>query len=530
MSCAVSQLSSGEQSPMAGGLSPAREKVRRLEAEAVRKTSVEATELREKCRTLDAEVASLRMDAAGNRRLLRKAQRDLDERAKRLEVLEVELDIKSAQVMDQRLLKTEVQRLQRLLSRATAERDTAARRRRGASEAVDEAEASPEDSFAAAAAAVAAETRAAAAEADAKDARNDLGNCLEELAGLQAEVAASKEEMKELLARVSVAEAAAGAAAVATAAAAAGAAAAEYPVAPSPSSILDGPASELVTAQAWELDRLKAEIARLQRLVEPSAAEPVALTAPAASAEPATPTEALARLEAALDAERREAAALRETNVAMHSDMLSETERLRGIAEAASAECAEQGAELEKLRTAAKVQGGGLKIENRGDVAVGQFDEAMQELERLEVTIAEERHKSADLLNRTLASEDGHARDVGMLEAMLQELMGENERLANQVSAWQHTSEFAKDPYSGAGDSPPSLPDLAHGGQQGCNSPIIEEPETEASPLYSSPVSCVRRPPSCPMLQQPLQKPPPFPTVSGSQIYAPQLRTQIYTP
>lgn len=476
MSLAASQLSSGERTPSAGGVSPARQKVRQLEVEAARNASVEAAELRDKCRTLDAEVASLRMDAAGNRRLLRKAQRDLDERAKRLEAAHSELEAKGEQLKDQRLLKTEIQRLQRLLTRATANRDAAARRQQGSDEASDDVEASPEDNVDAAAAMAAAEKRAAVAEADAESARNDLGDSLEELARLKAEAAAAD----------------------------------------SPTIVADVP-SELAMAQALELDRLKAEVARLQRLVELSASTSVSEAAPA---------EDRTALEAALDAERRETRALRDTNMAMHSDMLAETDRLRAIADAALRESAERGAELTELRAAAEAKSSESNFESRC-VAAEQLVEAMQELERLEVTIVEERHKSTDLLNRALASEEAHARDVGMLEAMLQELIGENERLASQVFAWEHTKlDSAKDPYCGADASPPSLPDLSPGGKRGCNSPMIDEPETEALPLYSSPVSCIRHPPLCPMLQQPLQQPPPFPTVSGVQIYAPQLRTQ----
>jgi len=63
--------------------------------------------------------------------------------------------------------------------------------------------------------------------------------------------------------------------------------------------------------------------------------------------------------------------------------------------------------------------------------------EALKELERLELALFEERRKTAELSEARKSDQESHARDVAMLEAMLQKVLQENERLQRQLASWE---------------------------------------------------------------------------------------------
>lgn len=66
-----------------------------------------------------------------------------------------------------------------------------------------------------------------------------------------------------------------------------------------------------------------------------------------------------------------------------------------------------------------------------------ELAEVMRELERLEHTLVEERERKAQLLEAKQAGDEAHARDVAMLEGMLEQALAENEALSKQLKALQ---------------------------------------------------------------------------------------------
>jgi len=141
-------------------------------------------------------------------------------------------------------------------------------------------------------------------------------------------------------------------------------------------------------------------------------------------------------------AEIAEIAALRKECANLRSTLATEACRLEGAADTAKEECAEHRKELARLRASGPVTLEASSPESSPLLAPApqssDLVEAMHELEHLEHALVEERRRTAQLLEEKRAAEESHARDVEMLERMLQQVLGQNEELSAQVAAWEN--------------------------------------------------------------------------------------------
>mmetsp|Transcript_72475 Transcript_72475/g.125697 ORF Transcript_72475/g.125697 Transcript_72475/m.125697 type:complete len:201 (-) Transcript_72475:103-705(-) len=129
-----------------------------------------------------------------------------------------------------------------------------------------------------------------------------------------------------------------------------------------------------------------------------------------------------------MEAAEQAVASVRQECAELRAKMAADTARLEGVATSALAECAQQRQELERLR-----QGSGPPTSEAA------LAEAYHELERLELTLVEERRRYAVLEEEKMRVEESHKRDVNMLEGMLQQVVDENERLKRELAAWEAT-------------------------------------------------------------------------------------------
>jgi len=67
------------------------------------------------------------------------------------------------------------------------------------------------------------------------------------------------------------------------------------------------------------------------------------------------------------------------------------------------------------------------------------FVDVLRELENLDIALKEERERSSNLVEEKQVLEENHARDMKMLECMLQHAYVEIEQLKSTIAAWEHS-------------------------------------------------------------------------------------------
>jgi len=125
--------------------------------------------------------------------------------------------------------------------------------------------------------------------------------------------------------------------------------------------------------------------------------------------------------------------ALRKECAELKAHLACETARLEGVAARALSEGEQQRQEILRLHHVCAV--------GSGDVHQLDMMEALQELEKLELALVKERQQNAQLLEARELAESSHARDVAMLESMLQQALVKNDKLLHQLAAWEACSQ-----------------------------------------------------------------------------------------
>lgn len=145
------------------------------------------------------------------------------------------------------------------------------------------------------------------------------------------------------------------------------------------------------------------------------------------------------------------------------------------ITRTALAECAEQREQLARIRAECAEQQEQLAQRNQqqqamepGKAANFELIEAVRELERLEHALVAERQRNAALLEEKRISEERHARDIAMLESMVQSITMDNRRLSDELAA---KKDGSLDSCTKKLDKQPVVP-----------SSEVDEPEMEANP------------------------------------------------
>jgi len=165
---------------------------------------------------------------------------------------------------------------------------------------------------------------------------------------------------------------------------------------------------------------------------------------------------------------------LRKECAELRTHLASNTVRLENEAAQALAECQRQRQEILRLQLlndpSSTTNAGG------GGGGPPELVEAFRELERLELALVEERQRSAQLLEDKQAAEASHARDVAMLEKMLQQVLSENDRLSGQLTAWEASKMEGDKVESSDGDSTPKA---ATKHTLGIGNGEMDEPEME---------------------------------------------------
>jgi len=170
--------------------------------------------------------------------------------------------------------------------------------------------------------------------------------------------------------------------------------------------------------------------------------------------------------------------ALRKERAELKAQLAAETARLERAATRATAESEQQRQEI--LRLQMQVQSSDKEAGNIvTDGAPVELVEAFQELERLELALVQERQRGVQVNEEKLAAEESHARDVDMLEKMLQQIIAENGSLAGRLAAWEASKLQGGTTDNSEADIAQHAAEKLAGGTGGSD---MDEPEMEHAP------------------------------------------------
>jgi len=170
--------------------------------------------------------------------------------------------------------------------------------------------------------------------------------------------------------------------------------------------------------------------------------------------------------------------ALRKERAELKAQLAAETARLERSATRATAESEQQRQEI--LRLQMQVQSSDKEAGNIvTDGAPFELVEAFQELERLEMALVQERQLGVQVNEEKLAAEESHARDVDMLEKMLQQIIAENGSLAGRLAAWEASKLEGGTTDNSEADIAQHAAEKLAGGTGGSD---MDEPEMEHAP------------------------------------------------
>jgi len=170
--------------------------------------------------------------------------------------------------------------------------------------------------------------------------------------------------------------------------------------------------------------------------------------------------------------------ALRKERAELKAQLAAETARLERAATRATAESEQQRQEI--LRLQMQVQSSDKEAGNIvTDGAPVELVEAFQELERLELALVQERQRGVQVNEEKLAAEESHARDVDMLEKMLQQIIAENGSLAGRLAAWEASKLEGGTTDNSEADIAQHAAEKLAGGTGGSD---MDEPEMEHAP------------------------------------------------
>jgi len=170
--------------------------------------------------------------------------------------------------------------------------------------------------------------------------------------------------------------------------------------------------------------------------------------------------------------------ALRKERAELKAQLAAETARLERAATRATAESEQQRQEI--LRLQMQVQSSDKEAGNIvTDGAPVELVEAFQELERLELALVQERQRGVQVNEEKLSAEESHARDVDMLEKMLQQIIAENGSLAGRLAAWEASKLQGGTTDNSEADIAQHAAEKLAGGTGGSD---MDEPEMEHAP------------------------------------------------
>jgi len=171
--------------------------------------------------------------------------------------------------------------------------------------------------------------------------------------------------------------------------------------------------------------------------------------------------------------------ALRKERAEIKAQLAAETARLEGVTARAIAERERQRQEILRLQMRAQSSSSSEAGIPATDGPPVELVEAFQELERLELALVDERQRGIQLNEEKLAAEASHARDVTMLEKMLQQIIAENGSLAGRLAAWEASKLQGGTTDHSEADAAPLAAETLAGGTGGSD---MDEPEMEHAP------------------------------------------------